>query len=96
MLSEIEKMYNKVFATCTDNENKINLMRSLFKKKTYPTLLIYGFSAHVLNLCVKEIIPSNAIKHILEAQTCFRNKHSAHVWLKEKNGLISQIQNDTI
>ena len=71
MLSEIEKMYNKkVLAICTDNENKMNSMRSI-AKKNYPILLIYECSVHILNLCVKEIMLSSVIKHILEEQKIF-------------------------
>lgn len=95
MLNEIEKTYNKeVFAICTDNEYKMNAMRNLVKE-TYPNLLVYGCSAHILNLCVKEIIPSSVIKHVIEVQKYFRNKHNAHGWVKEKNGLMPQIPIDT-
>ncbi|XP_054710424.1 uncharacterized protein LOC129220108 [Uloborus diversus] len=94
-LEEVEIKYNKkVFAICTDNENKMTAMGNQIQE-THQSLLIYGCSAHMLNLCVKDIIPNSLIKHVLEVQKYFRNKHNAHGWLKEKNGLMPQIPNDT-
>lgn len=54
-----------------------------------------GCSAHILNLCAKEIMPNNLMKYVVEVQKFFKNKHNAHGWLPEKGGLMPQIPNDT-
>lgn len=87
----IEKKYNKsTFAVCADNENKMNAMREIINL-AYPDFIAYGCSSHILNLCANEITPNKLIKHVVEVQKYFRNKHNAHGRLKEKNGLMPQL-----
>lgn len=58
-------------------------------------ILVYGCSAHYMNLLYKDIIPTNVTKHIVEIQKFFRNHHQPHGWLKQKQGLMPQIPNET-
>lgn len=65
------------------------LMREKLKL-AYPNLITYGCASHMLNLLANEITPNSLIKHVIEVQKYFRNKHNAHGWLKGKEGLMPQ------
>ena len=94
-VEEIENKYNKdIFAVCTDNKNKMIATREKLKT-THPNLISCGCSSHIFSLFGNEITPTNFIKHVVEVQKYFRNKHNAHEWLKDKGGLMPQIPNDT-
>lgn len=84
----------EVFAFVSDNENKMKKMKNLLED-IYPDLLTYGCSAHWLNLVEKAVTPKSGLKYIIEIHKYFRNNHQAHGWLKEKNGLMPQLPNDT-
>lgn len=88
-----ENFGKKVFAVCSDNENKMKKMRSILEKDL--NVVTYGCSAHYLNLVYSEIIPNTLIKQIVEIQKFFRNHHQPHAWLKEKNGLMPQLPCET-
>ncbi|CAI6376424.1 unnamed protein product [Macrosiphum euphorbiae] len=89
-----EELKKDVFAIVTDNENKMKRMKQLLQEK-YPDLVVYGCSAHYVNLIEKEVTPKTVMKHIVEVQKYFRNVHQAHGWLREKKGLMPQIPNET-
>lgn len=94
-IKEIQEKFGKdIFAVCSDNERKMIAMRNNLKSN-HPELLTYGCSSHMLNLCAKDITPPNIMKHIIEVQKYFRNKHNAHGWLKNKDGMMPQLPNDT-
>jgi len=94
-IEEIKEKYGQeIFAICADNENKMNAVSAKLKL-LYPHMITYGCSAHVINLCVKDIIPNILLEHVVKVQKHFRNKHNAHGWLTEKHGLMPQIPCDT-
>ena len=68
----------EVIAIVNDNENKMVKMKKLLSEK-YPKIISYGCSVHYLNLLESEVTPGLVIKHIIEVQKFFRNKHQAHV-----------------
>jgi len=78
----------------TDNENKMSKMWQILKEKQ-PKLIAYGCSAHLLNLVGKDVTPQTILHKIIKIQKYFRNVHQAHGWLKEKDGLMPQIPNET-
>ncbi|XP_071035372.1 uncharacterized protein [Parasteatoda tepidariorum] len=84
----------KVFAICTDNENKMVKLRQLIKEK-HKGIVTYGCSAHYINLLADEITNKDVIKHVAEVQKFFRNTHQPHGLLKEKGGLMPQLPNAT-
>lgn len=61
----------------------------------YPKILTYGCSSHYLNLLEKEVTPNSVLKHIVEIQKFFKYHHQPHGWLKEKEGKLPQLPNDT-
>lgn len=85
---------SQVFAICTDNESKMKRLKELLQEK-HPQILVYGCSAHYLNLLEKEVTPHTVVKHTIEIHKYFRNHHQPHGRLKEKGGLMPQIPNDT-
>lgn len=48
-----------------------------------------------MNLIEKELSSKTVLKDLVELQKYFRNVHQAHGWLREKNGLMPQIPNET-
>ncbi|XP_031328801.1 uncharacterized protein LOC116159856 [Photinus pyralis] len=94
-IEDCKRKYNKdVFALVTDNENKMKMLRRNIRE-TYSEILTYGCSSHYLNLLENVISPKTVLKHIIEIQTYWRNHHQPHGWLREKNGKMPQIPNDT-
>jgi hypothetical protein len=71
----------KVFAFCSDNENKMLSMIHVIESK-YPDVILYGDSEHYLNLVAQAVTPNSLMKHIILINKYFRN----HGWLTEKNG----------
>jgi len=67
-----------VFAICTDNENKMLLMRQKIKNE-YPDILVYGCNAHYLNLLENELTPHTILNNIEKVQMYFRNHHKHDV-----------------
>ena len=68
----------EVFAVVTDNEAKMNKMKMLLVQK-HPKMVVYGWSAHYMNLLESEVSHPAVLKHIIEVQKFFRKKHQAHV-----------------
>lgn len=94
-IKQCEEKYDaKIFAVVTDNENKMCKMWQILKEKQ-PKLIAYGCSAHLLNLVEKDVTPQTILHKIIKIQRYFRNVHQAHGWLKEKDGLMPQIPNET-
>lgn len=83
----------EVFAICSDNENKMVKARELLEKEH--KLITYGCSAHYLNLLANEVTNKTIMKHIIALHKFFCNHHKPHGWLKEKNGLMPQLPNET-
>ena len=94
-IEEIKEKYDQeIFAVCADNENKMNAVSEILKLDN-PHLITYGCSAHIINLCFKDITPHNLLEHIVKVQKHFRNKQCAHGWLTKKKGLMPQIPCDS-
>lgn len=94
-IKQCEEKYDaKIFAVVTDNENKMSKMWQILKEKQ-SKLIAYGCSAHLLNLVEKDVTPQTILHKIIKIQKYFRNVHQAHGWLKEKDGLMPQIPNET-
>lgn len=88
------KFGKQIFAVCTDNEYKMEKMRDLIKEH-HPNVLMFGCSAHFLNLVAKEISPTSILNQVVEVQKYFRNHHKPHGWLKDYDCLMPQIPNNT-
>ena len=61
----------QVFAVVTDNESKMTKMGDTLKEK-YPDIITYEWSAHLLNLVEKELLPKTAMCHIVEIKKGWR------------------------
>ncbi|KAK2160668.1 hypothetical protein LSH36_128g04023 [Paralvinella palmiformis] len=48
-----------------------------------PDLIVYGCSAHWLNLLDQDLTAQSVMKHIVEMQKYFRNHHKPCAWLTE-------------
>lgn len=84
-----------VHAVCTDNEPKMLATRRKIREK-FPHILVYGCSAHYLNLVETAVTPNSVIKHIVEINDFFRNHHQPRGWLMEKeNSETPQLPNAT-
>lgn len=82
-ITEIERKYDcQVTSLVTDNENKMELMRTLIHEEM-PSVSTYGCSAHYLNLLGQKITPDSVMKHVVSVQKYFRNHHRPGAWLKE-------------
>jgi hypothetical protein len=90
----VDEFDKKVFAICSDNENKMVSMRNIIESN-YPDVITYGDSAHYLNLVRQAVTPDSLMKHIIFINKFFRNHQNAHDWLKEKNGMMPQLNSDT-
>ena len=80
-----DKFGCKVVAVVTDNEPKMQSMRS--KLKLFDSSLsVYGCASHLLNLLGKDITPSRIISHITEINKYFRNHHNPGSLLSAQKG----------
>ena len=75
----------KVVAVVTDNEYKMQSMRSKLKILD-SSLSVYGCASHLLNLLGKDITSSQIISHVTEINKYFRNHHSPGALLSQQNG----------
>ena len=78
----------------TENEAKMVKMRALLLAKN-PKMLCYGCQAHYLNLLENDIADQTILDKVMTVQKYFKNVHRAHGLLKEKNGKMAQLYNDT-
>jgi hypothetical protein len=95
-MQEIEQKYGcKVRSIVTDNEKKMEKMKSLLQQDD-DQLIVYGCSSHWLNLLGQELTPQLIMKHVVEVQKYFRNHHQPSGWLKElSDTVIPQLPGDT-
>ena len=77
----------KIVAIVTDNERKMQSMRSKLKSD-YDSLCVYGCASHLLNLVAKEIIPSQVISQITEINKYFRDHHVPGSLLSNQKGSV--------
>jgi hypothetical protein len=87
-------IFLQVIGFVSGNENKILAVRKLINEK-YPEMLVWGCSAHYLNLLKNEICPSTLVSHIVKVNKYFRNHCSAQSKLLELGGKIPQLPNET-
>lgn len=79
----------------TDNAKNMEKMRDGLKADDND-LIVYGCSAHWLNLLGQDITPDTLIKHVVEIQKYFRNHHKPLSWLSECIGSVKpQLPCDT-
>ncbi|KAI6656252.1 hypothetical protein LOD99_11315 [Oopsacas minuta] len=81
----INKFGCKVVAVVTDNEQKMQSMRSKLKLLDR-SLSVYGCASHLLNLLGKDITPSQIISHIIEINKYFRNHQIPAALLSAQKG----------
>lgn len=82
-ITEVETKYDcKVTSLVTDNENKMELMRTIIHEEM-SSITTYGCSAHYLNLLGQKITPDSIMKHVVSVHKYFRNHHRPGAWLKE-------------
>lgn len=84
----------KVVGFISDNENKMLLVRKLLQEWR-PDFIVYGCSAHYLNLVQKSATPPTVMSKIISVQKHFLNHHKPLAWLREKGGLTPQLPNAT-
>ena len=88
-----EKFGCEVIGFVSD-ENKMKKVRQLLQEWG-PTLIVYGCSAHYLNLVENVATPPTIKNQLVEVQKYFRNHQSEAGKLKEAGGKIPQLPNDT-
>jgi hypothetical protein len=95
-MREVEEKYGcKVRSVVTDNEKKMQKMKTLLQADD-DQLIVYGCSSHWLNLLGQELTQSQIMKHIVEVQKYFRNHHQPCGWLKEASDMVTpQLPGDT-
>ena len=82
-IERTKQKYNCTIRTVvTDNARNMNKMRDALKQD-HPDIIVYGCSAHLLNLLGEDITPSNVIKHAKDVNKYFRNHHRPCAWLNE-------------
>lgn len=91
-----EKKFNcSIRTVVTDNAKNMEKMRQVLQQDD-PGLIVYGCTAHWLNLLGQDITPSALMKHVVEVQKYFRNHHRPSAWLKECEGSVKpQLPGDT-
>jgi len=77
-----EKFNCTVRSVVTDNAKNMEKMRGSVKEDDRE-LVVYGCSAHWLNLLGQDLTPPAIIKHVTEVQKYFRNHHKPNAWLTE-------------
>ena len=83
MIKIAEEKYNcKVKTMVTDNAKNMENMRKALKEED-DSLVVYGCSAHWLNLLGQDVTPRSVMKHVVEIQKYFRNHHKPNAWLSE-------------
>ena len=60
-----------VTSVVTDNAKNMDKLRDGLKEND-PSLVVYGCSAHMLNLLGQDITPSSVIKHVIEIRSISR------------------------
>ena len=58
-------------------------------------MIVYGCSAHYLNLVETTATPTQILNCIKDVQRFFREHHKPAGLLKEKNGVLPQLPNTT-
>ncbi|GBL79180.1 hypothetical protein AVEN_92419-1 [Araneus ventricosus] len=90
-----EKYKAKVVSVVADNENKMDKLHQLLIKER-SGLIVYGYTAHWLNLLAQDTSPAAIIKHVVEMQKYFKNHHQPAGWLKElPDSIKPQLPNET-
>jgi hypothetical protein len=90
-----EKFKCRIGSVVTDNAKNMEKMRRNLQEED-GNLVVYGCLAHILNLLGSDITPSAIMKHIVEVQTLFRDRHRPSAWLREyEKSIIPQLPGDT-
>jgi hypothetical protein len=85
-IKHAKQKYNCTVRTIvTDNAKNMEKMRDNLKAEDND-LVVYGCSAHWLNLLGQDITPDSLIKHIVEIQKYSRNHHKPLSWLSDCPG----------
>jgi hypothetical protein len=94
-IERAEKEYNcEVVGFVSDNEPKMKAVRALLVKWR-PHLIVYGCSAHYLNLVESNATPSSIMASIVSVNKFFQDHHQPMQMLKAKGGLMPQLPNQT-
>jgi len=90
-----ENDYNTcVIGFVCDNEAKMKAVwQSL--QEWRPQLVVFGCSAHYLNLVETVATPHHIMGPIVKINRFFREHHQPAGWLKEKDGMMPQLPNNT-
>lgn len=95
ILKAKEKFNCDVKAVVTDNARVMEKAKDLLCEEDN-TLVVYGCSAHYLNLLGQDVTPSQVLQHIVKVQKFFRNHHIPSALLKEiPNTVKPQLPGDT-
>jgi len=94
-IERAEKDYNTcVIGFVCDNEAKMKSVRRSLQEWR-PQLLMFGCSAHYLNLVETVATPQQIMGPIVKINRFFREHHQPSGWLKEKDGMMPQLPNNT-
>ncbi len=90
-----EKFNCSVTSVVTDNAKNMEKMREALQEDNND-LMVYGCSAHWLNLLGQDVTPPDVMNHVTEIQKYFRNHHKPNAWLSECHDSVKpQLPGDT-
>ena len=84
-----------VIGFVSDNESKMVKVREILQEWRGKDFMVYGCSAHYVNLAQSVATPPAIKAHIQDVQKFFRNRQKPAAKLKELGGKIPQLPNDT-
>ena len=87
-IESLKSLYGcTVDSVVTDNAKNMSKMRQLLHEDN-PSLFVYGYNAHWINLLGQDVPPSSITKQVVEVQKYFRNHHQPSAWLKSYEGSV--------
>ena len=79
----------------SDNEAKMVKVRKILQEWRGPEFMVYGCSAHYVNLLESSATPLTIKSRLMEIQKFFRNHQKPAAMLKKMGGKIPQLCNET-
>jgi hypothetical protein len=95
ILSAEAKYGCRVVGFVSDNEAKMVKVRKILQEWRGPEFMVYGCSAHYVNLIESDATPSVIKSRLMEIQKFFRNHQKPAAKLKLLGGKIPQLYNET-
>ena len=95
ILAAEEKYGCHVIAFVSDSESKMVRVRQILQEWRGKEFMVYGCSAHYVNLVQSTATPTVLKSRLVEIQRFFRNHQRPAAKLKKLGGKIPQLPNDT-